>query len=77
MSTTEEKIKSYIGKAKYDEAGQIIMCVDKNGGDAALVDLRGWGRLQNMFPTEQEAVNFQDEVGKFITDAINEKLNKI
>lgn len=69
-----EKIKAYIGKAKYDPSGQMIFAVSKDDGLQLLVDVRGWGRIQHMFKTEKEAEVFQDSIGEFITDAINEKL---
>lgn len=72
----KDEIIKYIGKAKYDYAGQIILCDDGKGGDGALVDLRGWGRIENMFPDKHDALKFHDAVGEFITDAINEKCGK-
>jgi hypothetical protein len=39
-------------------------------------EIRGWGALQNEFETEIEAAVFQDEVGKFIAEAINEKVQR-
>jgi hypothetical protein len=75
-----ERIKAYIGKAKYDSEGQNIWATqdlpNNNRSLQMLCDVRGWGRIQNMFPTEQEAAEFQDAVGQFITDAINEKLER-
>ena len=41
-----------------------------------VADVRGWGRLQNEFKTQEEAAKFQDEVGKFIADAIREKIQR-
>jgi hypothetical protein len=42
-----------------------------------VAEVRGWGALQNEFATIEEAEKFQDEVGKFIADAINEKIEKL
>ena len=39
-------------------------------------EVRGWGALQQEFKTEAGAEAFQDEVGKFIADAINEKIKR-
>jgi len=39
-----------------------------------ILSIRGWGAIQNMFPTITDAEQFQDELGRFIADAINEKL---
>jgi hypothetical protein len=41
-----------------------------------VLSIRGWGAIQNMFPTITEAEQFQNELGQFITDAINEKLKQ-
>jgi hypothetical protein len=41
-----------------------------------VLSIRGWGAIQNMFPTITNAKEFQDELGKFIADAINEKLER-
>jgi hypothetical protein len=41
-----------------------------------VLSIRGWGAIQNMFPSITDAEQFQDELGKFIADAINEKLQR-
>lgn len=65
----------YIKEAYYDPFGTMIFA--KEGNDIQmLADVRGWGRIQHMFKTEQEAENFQDKVGQFIVDAINEKIER-
>jgi len=75
MSAYTEKIKKFIGKAQYDEfGGQQIWGVDSKGGMQPLADVRGWGAIQNMFSDIKEAEKFQDELGKIIAEAINEKL---
>jgi hypothetical protein len=75
------KVTDFIGvKATYDNDGQYIWGVDKEGGHQKLADLRGWGAIQNLFKTDTDLIDidkasiFQDEVGKWIVDAINEKL---
>jgi len=45
--------------------------------EAPVVSIRGWGANQNMFKTVEEQAAFQDELGIFIQDAINEKLKTI
>ena len=77
------KVTDFIGvKATYDEYGQYIWAVDKNGGNQKLADLRGWGAIQNLFKTkgglidEEKAASFQDELGRWLVDAINEKLER-
>jgi hypothetical protein len=75
------KVTDFIGvKATYDNYGQYIWGVDKEGNHQKLADLRGWGAIQNLFKTDTDLIDidkasiFQDEVGKWIVDAINEKL---
>jgi hypothetical protein len=77
------KVTDFIGvKATYDEYGQFILGVDKDGGHQKLADLRGWGAIQNLFKTkgglidEEKAASFQDEFGRWLVDAINEKLER-
>ena len=73
---TPDEIRKYVGKAMYDAHGQIIF----RGADNNLqqfLDVRGWGAIQNMgFKTEEEAMAFQDRIGQWVTDVINEKLKK-
>ena len=79
IKLTPEK---FIGlKVQYDEAGQTIWGVDKKEGLQHLLTLRGWGGIQQHFKNTRgqvdidKAVKFQDEVGEWIVDAINQKLN--
>jgi hypothetical protein len=39
--------------------------------------IRGWGAIQHMFKDESEAAEFQDELGRFIAEAINEKISRL
>jgi hypothetical protein len=50
--------------------------MDDVKNDTPIVSVRGWGAIQHLFPTSKEQIEFQDELGIFIQDAINEKLNK-
>jgi hypothetical protein len=76
------KPKDFINKAKYDKDGQWLWRIDKKGNLGRLVDLRGWGAIQYLFPNPDKTLNldkaalFQDEVGQWITDAINEKIER-
>lgn len=75
---TPDDIRKYVGKAKYDMMGQIIFRgADKNDLQQFL-DVRGWGAIQNMkeFTTLEECENFQDKIGQWVVDVINEKLNE-
>jgi hypothetical protein len=77
------KVTDFIGvSAKYDEWGQYIWGINKNGEYQKLADLRGWGAIQNLFITENglideaAAADFQDKIGQWIASAINEKLER-
>ena len=73
----EMDAKNYIGKAIYDEyGGSLIWGNPKNDELVHLLDVGGWGAIQNMFPTQEEAMKFQDKIGEFIVDAINEKIER-
>jgi hypothetical protein len=68
------KPTEFIGeKVSYDQAGQMIF---GHKGDKLqlLLDVRGWGAIQHLFKTEKEAADFQDAVGEWYAEAINEKL---
>lgn len=42
-----------------------------------VLSIRGWGAIQHMFPNIQSAEEFQDELGRFIAEAINDKLKTL
>ncbi len=78
-------VKEYLkGKLLYDEEGQIIFIEKEDGKLVQLCDIRGWGHIQHLFVTEKgvknidfsAAMKFQDEIGKYIKEAIEEKLKK-
>lgn len=74
----EQQIKNFIGTAKFDEqGGGHIWGIDKNGGHQMIAEVRGWGAIQHLFKTQDEAADFQDYVGRFIAEAINDKLKTI
>ena len=52
---------------RYDEHGQYIWDADNH----MILSIRGWGRLQYL----ENGAEKQDEIGQFVADAINEKLN--
>jgi hypothetical protein len=73
------KVTEFVGpRVIYDKMGQIIFSVDEKTGHQLLLELslRGWGAIQHHFDNENDAGKFQDEVGQWIADAINEKLFK-
>jgi len=70
------KIEKWLSNVYYDEYGTHIWNKEKDGGSQLVADIRGWGRLLNEFETKEEAAQFQDEIGRFIIDAIKEKIAK-
>ena len=68
-------IKQWLQNAYYDEYGQYLWA-NHDDGNQLIGEVRGWGALQQEFETEEEAESFQDEVGKFIAAAINEKVQR-
>jgi len=72
---TPDDIRKYIGKAQYDAHGQLILRGADKDNLQQFLDVRGWGSIQHMgFKTLREAEEFQDKVGQWVTDVINEKL---
>lgn len=86
MTEEEKLIREFIGNSVYyDEYGggyiwgetkegsQMIAQVDEPNNDYVL-SIRGWGAIQNKLKTLKEAEDFQDSLGRWIADAINQKL---
>jgi hypothetical protein len=63
------------GKTK-DQGSQMIAQVDSPQDDYVL-SIRGWGAIQNMIKNQEDAEKFQDYLGEWIADAINQKLKNI
>jgi hypothetical protein len=75
--THEKKIVEFLGdNIKFDDYGAGYFWACKGDGIQMIAEVRGWGAIQNMFNTEKEAEQFQDELGEWIADAINQKLQK-
>ena len=77
----KELIIDFIGKADYDDYGQMIWAKYKDGTIQMMCDVRGWGAIQNMFieggkVNLDKARKFQEQLGWFITNAINEKVER-
>lgn len=81
-----KKVTEFInGKITYDKDGQYFW-INNNGALQLLAQLRGWGAIQNMFKRsgknsgqyidEETAGKFQDEIGEWVADAINAKLER-
>jgi hypothetical protein len=78
------KVEDFIGeKVIYHVEGQNIYGINNKGELQNIADVRGWGAIQNLFKNKDgsirnnEAESFKDELGQFIADAINEKLEKL
>ena len=77
LNQNKMTIKEWLKDVYYDEYGTHIWNrEDEDGGSQLVAEIRGWGRLQNEFPTEKESEKFQDEVGEFIVQAIREKVER-
>ncbi len=66
----------------YDAEGQDLFAVQENGHLQPIADIRGWGAIQNLFMLKGGAIDmdkaskFQDNLGQFMADAINEKMQR-
>lgn len=78
------KITDFIGeKVWFDEGGAgYIWGEEKDGGSQMIGEVRGWGAIQNLFKDKnggvdfKKAEDFQDALGHWIADAIQQKLKK-
>ena len=70
-------LEQWLRDVHYDKWGTCIWSKDEDGGNQMVADIRGWGAIQNLFNTPEEAEQFQDEVGEFIVQAIKEKLSRL
>lgn len=68
-------------KVIFDKDGGYIFAM-KNERLQMIAEVRGWGAIQNLFKGKSGIIDgataaiFQDELGKYIADAINEKLER-
>ena len=76
-------VEEFIGKeVYYEDAGFMIFGKQEDGTNQLLLDVRGWGTIQYFFKDEQgnldlnKAAKFQDKIGEWIVDAINQKIQK-
>lgn len=76
MNNNKMTVKKWLKDVYYDEYGTHIWSKNKEGDIQKVADIRGWGAIQQLFGTQKECSEFQDEVGKFIADAINEKVQR-
>lgn len=66
-------IQEWLSGLEYDSHG---MTIEKsvNGSPIIVIDIRGWSTIVSSLGSEHKAALFQDLVGKFVLEAINEKL---
>ena len=71
----EKRIRKFLGATvSYDNNGQYFFAhIDDT--IQVVAGLRGWGAIQHLFAEHKEAAKFQDELGEWIADAINQKLH--
>lgn len=79
------KVAEFLGEVYYDNYGQMLFAKQRKDGIQLIgnvqdlpemVSVRGWGAIQNLFKDQKEAEAFQDAIGKFMADAINEKIQR-
>lgn len=47
-----------------------IKTKDDNGNKINLASIGAWNEIKQMFPTQKECEDFQEQLGKFIAEAI-------
>jgi hypothetical protein len=71
-------VEQWLSDVYYDEYGQYLWNkVDEDGGSQMIGEVRGWGGIYNHFHDNEQSSKFQDEVGKFIVEAIREKVERM
>lgn len=81
-------IKSFMGNSVYydpygggyiwgKETNQMIAEAEEVEEGNAVVSVRGWGAIQNLKNLPCTPEEFQDAIGEFIVEAINEKLKTL
>ena len=72
------------GEVTYDNEGQFFWINTANNGLQMLATLRGWGHIQHMFEDKngkyvdmKKAAIYQDAIGQFVAEAINEKIKRL
>lgn len=69
-------VQEWLKDITYDE-NLIAGVVEMNHGTQPIFDVRGWGWLSTHGKMDNEtAIKFQDDVGRFIVEATQEKLAK-
>ncbi len=71
------------GKVEYDQHGGTYLWINQpNKGLQVLCEMRGYGAIQNLIKDskgeydDEESAKYQDKLGQFIAEAINEKIER-
>ena len=77
------EVRDFIGeKCKFDEEGGGYIWGMHGEGMQMIAEIRGWGAIQNLFKDSkgfvdmEKAEKFQDDMGLWLAEAINEKLER-
>lgn len=84
MKTDVKDIVAFIGKeVRFDDfGGGYVWGKQPNDGEQMIAEVRGHGAIQNLFMDKkggcdfEKADQFQDDLGRFIAEAITEKINR-
>lgn len=79
-----KKLLDFIGtEVSYDDMGTQIWGIQEDGSHQMLLEVRGWGAIQNLFKKKDGGIDFdkagefQDEMGQLFVDAINEHITDL
>ena len=67
----------YIWGTHQKDGTQMVAEIPPVEEGEAVVSIRGWGAIQHMKGLPCSPEEFQDAIGQFVTDAINEKLKTL
>lgn len=84
MKTDVNSIINFIGKSvRFDDSGGAYLWGKQpKDGEQMIGEVRGYGAIQNLFLDKNggcdfvKADQFQDDLGKFIAEAITEKIER-
>ncbi len=69
------KVTDFInGKVVYDKASQQLHIRHAKNEETYLAQVRGWDGISKLRGSIEDLSKFQDEIGQFIADAINDKI---
>lgn len=77
LITMKPTVENWLSNVSYDPVGQYLWNTQQNGERQMVADIRGFGALEHMFETPKDVYNFQDKIGEFIAQAIQEKIERL